>query len=428
MGDWVTSPIYPLRTVYDTGYKPEGADQAVRKMVDSAFPQLAAILQSGAKALGVGPEQVSPFLAYSRPQTPGYNEAKYAVRLNTQYGFTLSGDATADVAKEAFRTSAKEALKDVAKDMAVDIVTQALPSVPGIPMAGMIQVGINIFENKDLLKTAEGRQQLAKQAGFAVAAMIPGVNIIAAPAALILGASDMLKAKAHMKAELERSKEMLKMIDDTLAAALDEARGLTTELAERGVSMQVESDPAWTNRLRKHYQELVLVIIDDQNAKIDAEKAAWYAKGEGYVVAHWQERSQFDYVPRELGRKDNIRLFLQFARDLHKVREALKGTLAPVGSATKTPEQVAAEIQQIAAAMLAKNPLMPIQEAVNMASAVARGAPQPIDPSKASVAATYVQAKTAQVKASSALAIGGGAAALLLAVKFLPMLLKRGQA
>jgi len=423
MGDWVTSQIYPFRQVYDTGYKPEGADKAVKTMLNQAFPQLAVILQSGAGALGVGPEQISPFLGYSRPTTPGYNEAKYAVGLSARHSVMLSGD-TADVAKQAFRTSAKEALQDVGKDVVVDILTQALPNVPGVPMAGLIQVGMQVFENKDLLKTAEGRKQLAKQAGFTVAAFIPGVNIIAAPAALALGVSDMVKAKNHMKAEVERSKDMMKMIDNNLEAALDEARGLSTDLAERGISLKTTPDPAWADQLRKHYEELVLVIIDDRNRQRDLEKTAWYAKGAGYVAAHWEERSKFDHEPRELGRKDNIRIFLQFARDMHKVREALKGTLAPVGSATKSPTEVAAEIQRVAAAMLAKDPLMPIQEAINLASAMARGAPQPIAQADAPAAAAYVQAKATQVKASSALALGGGAVALMLGIKFLPMLMK----
>lgn len=423
MGDYVDSAIYPFREVYDTGLKPEGADKAVRKMVDGAFPQLAAILQSGADVLGVAPEQISPFISYKRPETPGYSEAKYAASLGAQFGGLLSGD-TDEAVRDALRTSAIESLKDIGKDLAVDIVTQALPSVPGVPLAGVVQVGIQIFENKDLLKTTEGRQQLAKQAGFAIASFVPGINIIAAPVGVIMTVASLSKAKEHMAAEIHRSKEMMKMIDDCVNAALEEARGLSVELAERGVSMRTDADTAWTGRLRKHYEELLLVRIDDQNLALDLAKAKWYAQGAGYVAAHWEDRSSFDHVPRELGRKDNIRIFLQFARDIHKVREALKGKLAPVGSAGKSSEQVAAEIQSVASAMLAKNPLMPIQEALNLAGAMARGAPMAIN--QPGAAASFAQSVASQVKANSAILASGGAVALMLGIKFLPMLLKRG--
>jgi len=414
-----TNPIYPFRQTRYTDLCPEGGDKAAKDMVDKAFPQLAAILQSGAALLGVGPEQISPFLTYERPSAPGYNEAKYAAGLATQHKVLLSGD-TGDAVKEALRTSAREALVDVGKNVAIDIVSQALP----VGGAGLVQVGLQIFENKDLLKTTEGRQQLAKQAGFTIASMIPVVNIVLGPAMLIKGAVDFVKGKYEMEAEVARSNELVAMIEDNLDAAVTEARGLSVEMAERGQRMLTEADTAWTGRLRAHYENLVLAAVDDENRRRDLAKAQYIAgKGMTFVLnlAHLDE---FDHLSRHVGRTPTIEFFLQFARDLHKVREALKGALRPVGSAGKTPEQVAAEIQQVAAAMLAKDPLQPIQEVMNLASMTVRGTPAPIqNPAAAAQVATTAADK---VKTSSAVLAGGGAIALMAAFKFLPMFLKRG--
>jgi hypothetical protein len=417
-----TNPIYPFRKTRYTDLCPGGGNKAVDDLIGRAFPQLATILQSGAALLNAGPEQISPFISYERPGAPGYHEAKYAAGLAAQHKVLLSGD-TEDVVKEALRESAKQALVDVGKNVAIDIVSQALP----VGGAGLVQVGLQILENKDLLKTTEGRQQLAKQAGFTVASMVPVVNIMLGPAMMVMGAIDYVNGKSEMEAEMERSAQLVKMIEDNLDAAVTEARGLSVEMAERGQRMLTEADTAWTGRLRAHYENLVLAAVDDENRRRDLAKAQYVVdRGDDIYLELAMYRTaltQFGHTPRTITRQAKILFLLQFARDLRKIREVLKGQLKPVGAANKTAEQVSAEIQQVAAAMLAKDPLQPIQEVMNLASMTVRGTPAPIqNPAAAAQVATSAAQK---VSGRSALLAGGGAVALMAAVKFLPMLLRR---
>lgn len=417
-----TNPIYPFRETRYTDLVPKGGEKAAGDMLDKAFPQLAAILQSGAALLNAGPEQISPFLTYERPSAPGYAEAKYAAGLAAQHKVLLSGD-TGDAVKDAIRTAAKESLVEMGKSVALDIATQALP----VAGAGLVEVGLQIFENKDLLKTSEGRQQLAMQAGFTVASMIPGVNVILGPAMLVKGAIEYIHGKEKMKAEMKRVEQFMLMLEDNMNAALDEARGLSTEMAERGQRMLTGTDAAWAGRLRTHYENMVLAAIDDENSRRELAKAQYVMeKGEDIhleLAMYKDTLDQFKLRPRKLTAAASVEFFLQFARDLHKIREVLKGQLKPVGSAGKTAEQVAAEIRQVAAAMLAKDPLQPIQEVMNLASMTVRGTPMPIQ-NPAAVAQVAVNA-VQKVESRSAILAGGGAIALMAAVKFLPMLIGR---
>lgn len=407
--------IYPFRQTRYTELSPDGGTEAARKLVDTAFPQLAAILQAGASVFGLGPEQISPFVSYNRPQLPGYYEAKYASDLGGKHRVFLG-----EVDSEMLKESLKAVAMDVAEGLAIDVATQA------VPVAGAaIQVGMVILDNKDMLKTTEGRQQLAKSAGFAVASLVPGLNIIAVPAMLVASAIEFVGAKSKMQAEITRGKELQKMLEDNLDAAIEEARALSVAMADRGISQPTESDSAWTGRLREHYQNLVLAAIDDYNKTLDLAKAQYIVeKGMSFALDP-KALDKFKHVPRTLHRVHYIQFFLQFARDMHRVHAALTGQLKPVGSASKTPEEVASEIRQIAASMLAQNPLMPIQEVMNLASATARGTAAPVvDPQQA---AAFAQGVSEKVKTNSALLVGGGSVALLAAVKFLPMLLRGGR-
>lgn len=410
-------PIYPFQQVAVTWLSPDGGSKAVRNMVDTAFPQLATILKSAADVFRVGPEQVSPFLYYNRPTTPGYNAAKYAAGIGSKYGALLGG-ADEDLVLDAMKEAAKEAAIDIGKSTAIDIATQATP-VGG----ALVKVGISMIENKDLLKTTEGRAQLAMNAGFTIASMVPVLNVAAIAAQLVTGAVGFIEARSEMKEQMKIADEFMKMIQNNLDIATNEARGLSMDLSARGVSLSTDNDTAWTGRLRAHYENLALAEIDDWNKSLDMQKAE-------YIVAKGMEISfdpkaldKFDHVKREVNYISELQFFLQFARDMRRLREALAGQLKPQGSATKSPEAVVAEIQQIAAAMLAQNPLLPIQEALNLAAATARGSSAPITQPEA--AAAFAQGVAQKVQTNSAVLVGGGAMALLAAVKFLPMLLRR---
>ena len=369
MAGWVESAVYPFAQIFDTGMKPEGANAAARKVVSEGFPQLAAILESGAEAIGVAPSQISPFITYKRPATPTRRQAAYAAKLGRAHGVMLSGD-TSELVLQSMRDSAKE----MAKDLAIGVIADVLPVPPGVPAAQVVTTTISFIKNPEIFKTTEGRIQ----AGFAVASLVPVINIAVAPISLIKTLSDMHKAKSHMKAEIERAERFAKLVKSYIDAAVSEAQQLAGVLATRGVRMRATPDVAWKEKLRSHYFELEMTRIDDANDQLAIEKAQWYAEKGQAVSLTWDARKAFTKIPRELGRTARLRMFLQIARDLRKVRTAIEAKVSMKGTTVKSASIVAAEINTIAASILEKNPEMPVQQALNVASATSRAAAGPL--------------------------------------------------
>jgi len=379
MGSSISSPIVPWTKVYQAAGKPEGADKVVKDLVAKAWPQFATILEAGARYLGLGPSQISPFLSYDRPASPGYNEATYAASLQKQYGQTLSGDVEIDYG-DLLKENAKAALRDVGKQAIVDLATGV-----GIP-SGVAQVGISLLEDPKALLTPEGRVN----AGFAIASAIPVVQVAVAPVMVIKTAVEYHKAKSEMEKEMERAKNFQKMIESYIAVVVAEAKGLTQSLASRGVSIGPGSGD-WSAQLRNHYEKLVIVLKEDENLKLAEEKREWYAQKGEDVVVQWEARKAFTPVELGLGRSDTLRLLLQLARDMRKVRLFIDGKIPVQGTTAKGADEVKSETVRMTEELVAANPTMPYQEAANVAAKAVRSTQVPITPEKAAQVAQSVQ-------------------------------------
>ena len=445
MPQWITSGYYPFAEVYDTDYKPVGAEVISRQIIDQAWPQFAAILESGARIVGLRAEQISPFRNYERPGAPGYYERLYASQVMKKFGVTLSGD------EPDFKQLLEEGAKQAVKESIVEGIAMSLPG--GGAAQGAIKVAVQLVENPKFLKTKQGRMNagftiastipvvniganmaqvamaLSKdqagmfkttqgkvQAGLMIAATVPGLQAGAAVglvAMQVKGMIDAKKAIAEAKKEANRGEHYIESVHSYINAAIPEAQALALTCAERGFPVLSQATSDFTNSLKAHYHELVYSRIRDRNAVIEREKAEFMLKGglKRIVVggasgglspfsqgggSDWTMR--FKPNPLKFGRKDDLRVFLQFARDMRKVRLAIEGGVSARGSVAKTAATVAQEIRNLTAEILLKDPSIPYQSAVNMAAGISRKAREPLPPGTEKKIGAAVAKKVGQVK------------------------------
>lgn len=425
MGSWIKDGTYPFAEVYDTDYKPEGAESTAEQIIKQAWPQFVAILESGARAVGVGPEQISIHREYERPEKLTYHEGLYASGITAKHGVTLSGS----------EINVEQLIKEGAEQAAKDAVVEGLVATfPGLaPGAGAIKAGIKLVENRDWLKTPAGRLQ----AGFMIASTIPVINIFVGPAQLALAAKsfiDAQKAVEEAKKEAKRAEEFVKMVRSYIDAAIPEAKGLAIALAERGYEVMAQPSGDFANRLWQHYHELVYTKIRDINEQIKKEKAEFLLKGglkrivsstgEAGGLSPYSQGSGADWTmqfePRKLefGRKQNLQLFLQLARDMRKLREAIEKGISAKGSIAKVASEVSGEIMGLVAQILAKDPTIPYQSAVNMAAGIARGTREPLSQPEQQVIGAKVAEKVEAVRVNDN-KISVGLMAALTVLRFL---------
>jgi len=449
MGDWGTSEYFPFKKVYDTSYKPDGAEKVAKQVVDQSWPQLAAILESAANAVGVAPQQISIFRQYERPKNPSYWPAKYASSIGEKFGVTLSG-ADIDV-KDLLIENAKAALRE-------SVIEGVADALPGSGAAtGAIRVGVSLIEDKNYLSTDEGRMnagftiastvpvinvvsnvvQVAMdisksknmlkstdgqiKAGIAVAAVIPGLQPVAAIGALTMtvkGIVDAKRAVEEAKKAAKRAAEYTKMMQSYIAVVVPEARALAEAMAVRGVTMLGKPSSAFSSKLKAHYHELVYARIRQINEGIEREKAAWYVKyGQSVLIKKVTGGVRFSKRKLTFGRFDNMRIFLQFARDMRKLKQALEMRISIKGTQWKEASEVSAETLLTANQMLAKDPSMPIQSAMNIASGIARKSKQPLGTSVGQAVANVAAKKVGEVKRNDSIA-SLGVMGLVAALKF----------
>jgi hypothetical protein len=376
-------PVFPA-DFYHAQSKPEGADEAVDKLIKTGFPQLAAILQSGADAIGVQPEQISPFRDYVRPTAPGAYEVGYAAGIFRQHGVTLGEVSTEEIMREQL----KQGLKDAAKEVAIETAVSLIPAPAGVPVASMIKVGIDFVKNPDTFKTPEGMLQ----AGFAVASFVPVLNIAAFVGQAVTTVVGIGKAKEHAKAEAQRAKAFGRMVKEMVDVSVTEAADLAAVLAERNIEMRTAPDAGWLDRLKTHYRQLETLGDMDR----DAARLATKGKSTGPFGAFKDALKQHE--AETLGRTEKLTFFLQLARDMRRVREALELKISLKGTALKDAATVSAETKELAYRMLQENPEIPFQQAMNLASKTARALPEPISPEQSAGIATHTVEKIEEIQ------------------------------
>jgi len=106
-------------------------------------------------------------------------------------------------------------------------------------------------------------------------------------------------------------------------------------------------------------------------------------------------------VDIKIGRNDRLRYLLQFARDMRKVRLALEQQAPVTGTKTKDANTVASETITIKDEVLAINPDVPVQVALNVASDISRGTAAPITGEQGEVIAQKVAQQAQQAGAST---------------------------
>ena len=511
MGEWKVRPIYPFAKVWWTNYNPEGGNKAVEQLIDAAVPQMTAILQSGTRMIGIAPDQISRYVDYVPPASPGQFARAYADSLSAKYGgLTLSGFGDTPDISQMFEESAKAAAKEA-------VIKGVVSSVPGaVPFTGTITQAASIIQNPEALKTTAGRTS----AGFSLASALPGIGIAVGVVAAAIAISNLIKGKEHAEAEAKRGEELMKSVESYITATIEEAKMLAQAVALRGGQLLDAPDPAYQQAAYAHYCKLAFVIKEDANAevrkKIEEKMIAYWTSL--CVWATWQETKMVtvrsglssvvkrvtttesgpiykeggvvtqnlafgkkkivvkgpllnsatgqevtaapstreitpaditqemkdhtfrnvglgpaqyhswallmkEGIPEDptltiveigMGRHDKLRLFLQFARDMRKTREAIETRIPIVAASGKPADQAVYETAGLAERIVQNNPEVPYQQAAAAAAAVSTKNPQTISPEMQQRLTAKVTETLEADKKSKGWLIGLGVAGLIL--------------
>jgi hypothetical protein len=282
-GDWRADPAYPFTKWFYTGYKPEGALKAVRKLWGQAWPKFVPIIEAAVKHLQTHPEIVSIYYPYKHPSSPRPHTKKYAEEIIEAHGHPPAGLGDLDF---DIKATAIEAVKEAA----IDSVTKAAAAQFGAQAVPVAQVAVQVADivknYKDLLDSEESRWQ----AGFtltsasAAAFSVPVLGWLGGAAAVIKGVVDFHKAKSEAEKEANRAEQLQKMMKSAIDIAVLEAKQLAETLANRRVPMSAKAAAEFDSRLNTHYKQLVLRgrirdpldlgPVKDAQAKVAAVKSS----------------------------------------------------------------------------------------------------------------------------------------------------------
>ena len=282
LGELITTPIYPWAQFFTSDDYPTGSQNAISNIVTDGMAMIAPIIKSAVNALGIQPEQISISYQPGDPQL-GTREKAYAQAVAKGPALKVVSSVPAAPPRPVFpenhpdfhygpyglrglgeEINVAQIAKDTAIQAAQDAVIQgAAGAIGAAPVAGLVAVGVNITQNKDMLKTTAGRAQLAASLPGAAAPITAaaGAGALAAclgpigiAASLGMALDGYFKAKSQMEVLQKEIGKLTQSLQTATDIATKDAQNLAVALVSKGIPINTAKDSAYGQRLINHYR------------------------------------------------------------------------------------------------------------------------------------------------------------------------------